>query len=486
MSISATHTASISVKEDTPLCVDLDGTLVKSDTLYDSVLVLAKNKPWLLKNLPQWILGGKANLKAKVGAEVSLDVSRLPYNRPLLDFLLGEHRRGRKLYLTTGADSALAEKVAAHLGIFEGVLSSNGKINLTGSNKLGQLQELFGQNGFSYIGNASPDVELLAHSKEAMVANPNFALSSQLKLKHIPIARSFEDRPSRFKVIRKAIRLHQWAKNVLVFVPFLLSHTFTVHTILSSLIAFFCFSFCASSTYIVNDLLDIEADRHHPKKRFRPFASGDLSVQHGVLLAALLMALAITGVWFLPQLFAVLLLLYTITTLAYSFFLKRVALVDVLLLSGLYTWRMLAGGAATGTQISAWLAAFSLFLFLSLAMVKRFSELENLREKGKSPANGRGYQIADIEQLRAFGTASAYAAVVVFSLYISRSEVTVLYRHPSRLWLIAPLMVLWLSRVWLLASRGVLDEDPVIFATRDKMSLWIGFVVLVIVILSAL
>lgn len=485
MALSTTQKVSSPEVTDPPLCVDLDGTLVKSDTLYDSLLILAKSKPDQLLHVPQWVLGGKANLKARVGAEVSLDVTRLPYNKPLLEYLIAEHRKGRELYLTTGADTALAERVSAYLRIFRGVLASNGKTNLTGGNKLGELKRLFGATGFSYIGNAAPDLELLSHAREAMVANPNVALTSQLRLRKVPIAKRFQDRPPMWRVLRKAIRLHQWSKNVLIFAPFLLSHDFRPHTILSALVAFFCFSFCASSTYIVNDLLDIEADRHHPKKRFRPFAAGDLSVLHGVALASVLMLMAVMGVLFLPKLFALMLLLYTVTTLAYSFLLKRVALVDVLLLSGLYTWRMLAGGAATTTPISAWLAAFSLFLFLSLAMVKRFSELENLREKGATPANGRGYQIADIEQLRAFGTASAYAAVVVFSLYISRSEVTVLYRHPERMWLIAPLMILWVSRVWLLASRGELDEDPVIFATRDRMSLFLGLVVLVIVVLSA-
>jgi 4-hydroxybenzoate polyprenyltransferase len=468
-----------------PLCVDLDGTLVKSDTLYDQLLVLIRHRPQMAMRVPGWAIQGKANLKARVSQEASLDVGRLPYNKPLLDYLTHEYRRGRALYLTTGADSRLAERVSAHLRIFNGVLASDGKTNLTGSHKLAGLQSQFMETGFAYIGNATPDLELLAHANEAMVANPDFLLSSQIKLRKIAIARRFEDRPPFAKILRKTIRLHQWAKNVLLFIPFLLAHTFKVHTVLSALIAFFCFSFCASATYIINDLLDIEADRHHPRKRFRPFASGDLSVPKGVMLAIGLLALATVGIFFLPVRFAVMLSLYIVTTLLYSFQLKRVVLVDVLLLAGLYTWRMMAGGAATGTPISAWLAAFSLFLFLSLAIVKRFSELENLRERGVSPANGRGYQIADLEQLRAFGTASAYAAVVVFSLYINNREVSVLYQHPARMWLIAPIMILWLSRVWLLASRGELDEDPVIFAIRDRFSLLLGAILIAVVVASS-
>jgi 4-hydroxybenzoate polyprenyltransferase len=475
-----------SVQAELPLCVDLDGTLVKSDTLYDLLLVLTRHRTQLLLHVPGWVVRGKAYLKARISREVSLDVGRLPYNRPLLEYLTSEHGKGRAIYLTTGADSLLAERVSAHLGIFQGVLASNGKVNLTGSNKLSGLRSQFSETGFAYVGNASPDLELLVHANEAMVANPDFLLASQIKLRKVSVSRRFEDRPSFARVFLKAIRLHQWAKNILLFVPFLLAHTFGLRTVLSALIAFFCFSFCASATYIANDLLDVETDRHHPLKRFRPFASGDLSVPKGVMLAALLLALAALGMFFLPARFALMVLLYVVTTLLYSFRLKRVVLVDVLLLAGLYTWRMMAGSAATSTPISAWLAAFSLFLFLSLAIVKRFSELENLRERGVSPANGRGYQIADLEQLRAFGTASAYASVVVFSLFISNPEVSVLYRHPARMWLIAPLMILWLSRVWLLASRGQLDEDPVIFAIRDRFSLLIGAIMIAVVVASSL
>jgi 4-hydroxybenzoate polyprenyltransferase len=235
--------------------------------------------------------------------------------------------------------------------------------------------------------------------------------------------------------------------------------------------AFVCFSFIASANYLVNDLLDIESDRHHLKKRFRPFASGDLSVSGGLMIALLLVAAACSLLPRLPGAFGLWLLLYAASTTSYSFYLKRIPLVDVLVLSGLYTLRMLAGGAATGTEISPWLSSLSIFLFLSLAMVKRFSELANLRERGVTNSLGRGYVVADLEQIRAFGTASAYAAVVVFSLYISRPDVYVLYRHPGRLWLIVPLMLYWLNRVWLLASRGDLDEDPVVFALRDRVSL---------------
>ncbi|TCK70840.1 UbiA family prenyltransferase [Acidipila rosea] len=467
-----------------PICVDLDGTLVKSDTLIDSLLLMIRKRPAALAKLPGWLRGGKAAFKDRVTREVALDVAHLPYNRPLLEFLEEQRGNGRKLYLATGADSNLAVRVAAHLGIFEEVLASDGSTNLTSHNKLNRLEARFEGLGFDYVGNARPDLPLLEKAGEAMLANPDRSLRGLVRSRKLRISRTFEDRRPAAKVFLKAVRLHQWAKNVLIFVPLLLAHTLRAGVIFNAILAFFCFSLCASATYIVNDLLDIEADRRHPKKRHRPFASGDLSPQAGAGIIAVFMAVSFFGAQFLAHAFLGWLLLYLVTTLSYSLVLKRVVLVDVILLSGLYTLRMLAGGAATKVVISPWLAAFSLFLFLSLAMVKRFSELQNTRDRGHTPSNGRGYLLVDIEQMRSFGTASAYASVVVFSLYISGKDVAGLYSHAQRMWLITPLMILWISRVWLLASRGELDEDPVIFALTDKMSLLIGAAVLVIALLA--
>jgi 4-hydroxybenzoate polyprenyltransferase len=466
-----------------PFCVDLDGTLVKSDTLIDSLLLLVRAHPLTALRTPIWALQGKAAFKAKVTAHVSLDAAHLPYNLPLLAYLAEQYADGRKLYLTTGADTRLAARIAEHLGIFTEVFASDGSTNLTGHNKLASLQARF-DSGFDYIGNARPDLPLLADSVQPMVANPDVALSHALKSRKIEVARSFEDRRPALRAMVKAIRPHQWTKNVLLLVPLLLSHNLRLRSVAQVALAFLCFCLCASATYIVNDLLDIEADRRHPKKRLRPFATGDLPALTGVGLALFFLAGAFIGAYFLPAAFLGILLLYALTNLGYSLFLKRIALVDVLLLSGLYALRLLAGGAAAGVVISPWLAGFSLFLFLSLAIVKRFSELQNVRARGHIPSKARGYLLADIEQLRSFGTASAYASVVVFSLYISGHDVTALYRHPERMWLITPFMILWISRVWLLAGRGELDEDPVLFALTDRMSLLIGLCVLIIVLLA--
>jgi 4-hydroxybenzoate polyprenyltransferase/phosphoserine phosphatase len=481
---------------DVPLCVDLDGTLVKSDTLVDSALAMARQHPAALLRLPGWLAQGKASLKRNITASVRLDVPHLPYNRELIQFLEQQHATGRPIYLATAADIALAERVAEHLGIFNGVLASDGTVNLAGENKLAAFRGRFGES-FCYIGNASPDVPLLAHCLSPMVANPTAGLLGGLRRQKIVPVRTFTDRASTLKAWLRAIRLHQWAKNILIFLPLLLAHQWKAGLFAGCIVAFFSFGLCASATYIVNDLLDLEADRKHIKKRSRPFASGDLSAIKGIAVVLLFLAISLVLAVLLPSIIAAVrpaqallfpykfltwLAVYAVTTSAYSFSLKRMVLVDVIVLSGLYTVRIIAGAAATGIIISPWLAAFSIFFFLSLAFVKRFAELEGLRLRGAAPSNGRGYLVSDIEQLRSFGSASGYVSVFVLTLYISGLNTEPLYRHTARLWLLLPVLLLWISRLWLLASRGELDEDPVVYAITDKRSLLLGVLVVGIVL----
>jgi 4-hydroxybenzoate polyprenyltransferase/phosphoserine phosphatase len=482
------------------LCVDLDGTLVKSDTLYDYALAVARHHPRALINIPAWLLQGKAALKRHLANTIQLDIVHLPYNRELLQYLEQQRATGRPLYLATAADANTANRIAAHLGIFTGVLASDGQLNLAGKNKLAAFQSRFGDN-FSYIGNALPDLPLLQHCQEPMVANPTPALRAALRKARITPVRTFDERAAPLKAWLKAIRLHQWAKNVLIFLPLLLAHAWAPGLLAAAALAFLSFGLCASATYIVNDLLDLESDRQHPRKRLRPFASGDLSVLAGVFIVVLFLAASFTLAMLIPHVIADLspellylikphyfllwLGVYLVTTLAYSLRLKRSVLVDVIVLSGLYTIRIIAGSAASGIAVSTWLGSFSVFFFLSLAFVKRFAELENLRERGGVSIGGRGYHVADIEQLRSFGSASGYASVVVLTLYISNLDAAQLYQHTRRLWLLVPVLLLWISRLWLLASRGLLNEDPVVYAITDRRSLLLGLVVIAIV-LSAL
>jgi 4-hydroxybenzoate polyprenyltransferase len=470
------------------LCVDLDGTLVKSDTLLDTVLVVARQRPLELVHIPGWITQGRAAFKQHLTKLVALDVEHLPYNKPLLEYLRVQYGEGREIYLATAADRELAERIAAYQGIFAGVLASDGALNLAGGNKLAAFRAKFGEN-FCYVGNAKPDVELLSACVAPMVANPDEALRAGMKRKGTVAAMQFEDRVPALRSWLKAIRLHQWAKNTLIFVPLLLAHQWHLRTFGGAVTAFFSFGMCASATYIVNDLLDLEADRRHLSKRRRPFAAGDLSAIAGVGMVCLLLVGAVALALLLPVIFNALpgssvlahsyaflgwLGFYTVVTLSYSLYLKRKLLLDVFVLSGLYTVRIMAGSAATGIPMSPWLAGFGVFFFLSLAFVKRFSELESLRERGVSVSNGRGYFVSDLEQLRALGTGAMYAAVVVLSIYINNPETNGLYAHPARLWMVVIVLLLWLSQVWMLASRGEMHDDPVVFAITDKRSLLLG------------
>jgi len=475
---------------------------VKSDTLVDTVIVLARQNPASLLRFPRWIGEGKASFKRKVSSLAEIDVVHLPYNKPLLEYLRQQHADGREIYLATGADTLLAERVATHLGIFVGVLASDGSINLTGRNKLAAFQERFPQ-GFCYIGNARPDVPLLTHCVQPMVANPHSSLSAGLTSANVVPARTFNDAASPVKAWLRAIRLHQWAKNVLIFLPVLLAHVREAGPMVAALLGFLSFGLAASATYIVNDLLDLEVDRHHPRKRGRPFAAGDLSPIAGVATAVIFFALSLTVALLLPRTRAALspqfewagqgnflgwLIVYVITTTAYSLRLKQMALVDVIVLSGLYTIRILAGSAASGVLVSPWLAAFSIFFFLSLAFVKRFSELESLRVHNEASGTiaavkGRGYRLSDLEQIRSFGTSSGSASVLVFLLYLGNLNAAAkLYVHVNRLWLLVPVLLLWLYRLWLQASRGELHEDPVVYAITDKRSLLLGAIVVAIVL----
>jgi 4-hydroxybenzoate polyprenyltransferase/phosphoserine phosphatase len=469
-----------------PLCVDLDGTLVKSDTLMDSICILARANPASLVRLPLWLRHGKAAFKQAVTAQALLDAAHLPYNEPLLIYLREQAAAGRPIFLSTGADHALAERVSQHLGIFDAMFASDGRNNLTGPRKLQLLEDYFGRGGFGYIGNSGADLPLLAASADAMLANPNPGLRARLKHRGIRVQNTFQDRAPVAQSFGWALRLHQWAKNVLIFLPLLLAHAAGLATLLHSVLAFFSFSLVASSTYIVNDLLDLASDRSHPTKRQRPFAAGDLSALSGILLSTALFAGGVLLARPLAGAFTAWLLIYCGVTLAYSLYFKRIVIVDVIILSALYTLRILAGAAAARVPISDWMAGFAIFFFFSLALVKRFSELENLRARGTAPTNGRGYLVHDMEQLRAFGTASAFASIVVFSLYINNPDVRNLYHHPQRLWLLTPLLIWWLSRVWLRASRGQMQEDPVVFALTDRASLLAGVVIFVIALSAAL
>jgi 4-hydroxybenzoate polyprenyltransferase len=457
-----------------PLCVDLDGTLVRTDVMLETVLVLIKRNPFYLFLLPLWLLGGKAHFKEQVSRRVDLDASLLPYNQALIARLHEERCGGRPLILATAADQRVAERVASHVGLFAEVLASQGQVNLSGATKADVLVRRFGPAGFDYAADGRVDLRVWRHCRQAIVVNARHAVVRQAR-RLAQVAAVLDDRPSRFQALTRALRVHQWAKNVLVFVPLLTSHQFTNPVLAAqAAIAFLAFSLCASSVYIVNDLFDLEADRQHPRKRKRPFAAGDLSLQTGVLLGAALLIGSVALSFLLPPLFGLVLALYYVLTMAYSWYFKGKLLLDVYFLGGLYTLRVLAGSAATGVVCSHWLLGFSMFLFLSLALVKRLSEVQHLLRNRIEVAKGRNYRASDAQALASLGTGSGFICVLILALYINSPQVTVLYRTPMALWLLCPLLMYWISRVWMIAFRERMHLDPVVFALKDPVSYLVG------------
>lgn len=459
-----------------PLAVDLDGTLVRTDTLYESWLLLLKHRPLLAVLGPLlWLLGGgKARLKAEIARRVGLDAATLPYNEPVLAFLRAERARGRRLVLATAAHETVARAVAEHLGLFDLVLASSDGVNLRGERKLARLKEALGCP-FDYAGNALEDLVLWRDCRGAVVVHAGAGLVRRARALGRPV-RVFERPRAGVRRWVKMLRVHQWAKNALLFVPLLASHRADEPRLLGrALLAFVAFSLCASSVYVLNDLLDLESDRRHPTKRRRPFAAGDIALPVGLALAPVLLVSGFAlAALLLPERFVLLLLGYYALTFAYSLWLKQVMMLDVLLLAGLYTVRILGGSFAVGVPTSSWLFTFSMFLFLSLALVKRLSEVRRLRASHEGKAHGRGYFASDYEQLASLGVSAGYIAVLVLALYINSQDVARLYAHPERLWLLCPLALYWVSRVWLLAHRGEVNDDPLVFALKDRVSYAVG------------
>ena len=453
-----------------PLCVDLDGTLLKTDMLLESFVLLLKKNVLYIFLIPIWLLQGKANLKRQIAERISFDADTLPYRNDFVEFLKDQHARGRKLILITASDERIANKIAAHLSLFSEVLSSNGVSNLSGREKLGLLQQKFGVKGFDYAANGMIDLEIWPYANEAIVVGAPLSLVEKVR-QTTPVPHHFPNKKIHMRVLFKAIRLHQWLKNLLIFVPLIFAHKVTELPLLfDAVYAFFSFGLCASSIYLLNDLLDLEADRAHPRKKFRPLAAGDLPLIWGFILIPILLFASVLIALNLPGIFLAVLGIYFLTTMAYSFYLKQVVLVDVLVLAGLYTLRIIAGAAAVTVPASQWLLAFSMFFFLSLALLKRFSELQILRSMDEEMTMGRGYLTRDLEQIASFGAASGYIAVLVLALYVNSREVLVLYSQPGVLWLLCPLFLYWISRLWLLAHRGQIFDDPILFAVKDKAS----------------
>lgn len=455
------------------LCVDLDGCLVRTDTLVESLFLFVRMHPWRLPLLLVWLLNGKAAFKERLAGAAPLSPELLPYNPEVLAFIHERRSAGATVVLATGANQATADIVAGHLGLFDAVHGSVGAHSLTGARKAQLLGARYGD--FCYMGDARADLPVWAKSSEAVVVSKSRGLRAAAELNGVPVT-VMAPAGGGWAAWFRVLRIYQWVKNLLVFLPVLTAHRLgDWDAVRSAGIAFVAYCCAASGTYLVNDLFDLGADRTHPRKRLRPFACGELDLLVGAGLACVLFVTGLGLAWSLSSSSALMLALYMVLTVGYSMWLKQFPLVDVLLLVCFYLIRILAGGLATGISISVWLLAFSMFFFLSLALVKRLTELRGSGWESLTP--GRGYRSGDVALLGSLAGSSAYLSVVLLALYINSAEVHLLYRQPQLLWPICLVIVYWLSRMVLFANRGELDDDPIVFATGDPVSWGAGALV---------
>jgi 4-hydroxybenzoate polyprenyltransferase/phosphoserine phosphatase len=463
-----------------PLCVDLDGTLVRTDTLMEGMIALLGSMN------PRAIIGAfaasRSGFKARVAELAPFDPALLPYNETLLEYIRAERAKGRRIVLATAANEAVAERVAAHLGLFDEVIASTSGHNLKGPAKAEALVSRFGAAGFVYAGDARADLAVWRSAAAAILVNVPRGVAAKVRTSS-PIEHTIDDRPPRAAALLRAMRPHQWVKNLLVFVPI-----FTANAMghpgswVGGIKAFVAFCAVASSIYLANDLLDLAADRAHPHKRHRPFASGTAPLPAGIGLSLVLLLAGAAVAWQAGILAIV--LSYAAMSLSYSFWLKRQPLVDVFLLAGLYTVRLIGGGEATAHSLSLWLLAFASFLFLSLALIKRVAEVIDSAHRSARVVSGRGYGPADLMILELFGVCSTFASSLVLALYVQFETAGDRYASPALLWGIVPLVLLWSCRMWLSTTRGYMHHDPIMYAARDWVT-WAIVGAMVAVVLAA-
>jgi 4-hydroxybenzoate polyprenyltransferase len=455
-----------------PLYVDLDGTLASTDLLYESFLSAVRSSPLVLLRCFGWAMRGRVCLKEELAARASIDVASLPYRAEVIEFLREERARGRRIVLTTAAWSTLAQAVSSHLGLFDDVIATSREGNVKGAAKARRIAEAGNPGGFDYLGDSAADLHVWRHCRHAYVVEGSAGLARRIP-EGVAVKRVFSTAGAGAwnRDAVRALRPHQWAKNLLVFVPAAAAHLVAdPAAMVAAAWAFAAFCLTASAGYILNDLLDLGADRAHPRKRDRPFAAGRLSIPHGAVLFAGCIIAAGAIALMLPAGFALALGLYFLLAAAYSLALKRAAMLDAIVLAALYTLRIIAGTFAIAVALSFWMLAFAMFIFFSLALVKRYAELAALEADGIREAPGRAYSQRDQSLVLALGTSSGVVSALVLALYINGETAKELYSHPQWLWLLCPILLYWVSRVWAIAARGLMHDDPVVFALRDPAS----------------
>lgn len=473
----------VATAADIPLVVDLDGTLIKVDSLQEALVQLSAKQPLQALRALFMLKQGRAPFKAAVADHMLPDVATVPLDEKVLEAIKRARSEGRKVYLATAADKRFAKVIADSIGEFDGIFASDKGINLKGKAKAECLVAAFGAHGFDYIGNDKADLPIWRAARNVLIAGASLNLVDRLNRELLaPIV--LRARESAAVAYLRAVRPHQWLKNVLLFLPALAHHDFSANVIIPVLIAFLSFSLGASSIYLINDMVDLPHDRAHPEKRHRPLAAGVVPVSHAAILFIILAGLSISLASLLPWIFMLALAGYFCLAMLYSFYLKRKLMIDVVALAALYGIRVAAGSAVTGIILSQWLVGFCLFIFLSLALMKRTTEIILLPKASEDNIMGRGYRRADLPILNAITVASGLVGVLVLALYINSPDVKELYQRPDLLWGICIVLVYWLGRAFFLTGRGEMRQDPVIFAATDRNSLLAGILVMAIFIVA--
>jgi len=453
------------------VCADVDGTVLATDLLYESLLIAVKRRPWIALAVPFWLCRGRSLLKARLAEmAASIHYDHLPVRQEITTYIKSRREEGCRIVLASASHHTLVAGVARRLGSIDSIVASEEQQNCKGAAKAEAIAQHLGSESWSYIGDSHADFAVWKKAKHQVCVTASARVAARFQ-REFPSGEIIPVKGCTWETWLRAMRVHQWLKNLLVFLPVALAHRwFDSVAVGMSCLAAVSFSLCASGVYVLNDLLDLESDRQHPRKRKRPCASGELPIRSALLLLPILFVSSFFVAALVSAKFAFLLGIYLILTTMYSMRLKALALVDIILLAMLYTIRIVGGGVATEIEVSQWLMGLSMFLFLSLACVKRFSELLVLQQRNEKKTWGRGYWVGDLEQIASFGAASGYISVLVLALYVSSHEIARLYSNPAIVWLACPLLLYWISRIWLLARRGIVHDDPLVFALRDKVT----------------
>lgn len=453
-----------------PLVVDLDGTLLRSDLLIEAGFSELGRRPGAILDVLFSLSRGKAALKHRLSDLSDFDPATLPYDPEVIARVEQAQAEGRHVYLASASHEALVSAVADHLGCFDGWFASTGTVNLAGEHKAKRLIEAFGEKGFDYIGNDAADLPVWKAASRAIAIRTPAAVARRL-VSIAPDAEHLDHARPTWRTWAKLLRVHQYAKNALVFLPLLTAHRFDLPSLGLACLAALAMSLCASAVYILNDLVDLQEDRRHRTKCNRPLACGAIALAHGLAAIPILTISGLAIAAAVSPAFLLVVLGYMAITTAYSFVLKRKLLVDVITLACLYSVRVIGGAVAIDVVPSKWLIGFCLALFLSLALIKRYVELSARLDANLPDPGNRDYKTTDLGMIGSLAAAAGFNAVLVLALYLSSTNVQDLYTRPELLWLACPVLAYWIARALMLAHRREMDDDPVVFALKDRLSL---------------